>query len=151
MIFRGCCTRSCANISTELDLLCQHRTVTVSARLQSVQVDQHPAALGPPADTARTQNSVRRGDKVPVGLLSASKDSWLQIVLNRVLVPPLLHPASQAAILALLVAALVSGGLGVSRLGEGLQQSSLAPDGHYVRSFDALNIDFNANSGAHPS
>jgi hypothetical protein len=107
---------------------------------------------GTAADTAQAEPTrsppTPSDNKLTVGFLSSSKDSWLQIFLNRVLVPLLLYPVGQVAILSLLVAGLVSGGVGISRLGEGLKLPSLAPDNHYVKSFYTLNDKFSSGSGA---
>ena len=84
-----------------------------------------------------------------MGALSASKDSWLQWLLNKALVPVLLHPVGKAVVLALLVVGIVCGGIGVTRLGEGLKLSELAPDGHYAVAYDNAATVFERNGGAH--
>ena len=89
--------------------------------------------------------------KRAVGLLSASKDSYLQIALNRFVLPGLLHPVGKAVVLLVLAAALAVGFVGSTRLDEGLTFSQLAPDGHYIKAYDALFVGFESQAGAHPA
>ena len=68
----------------------------------------------------------------PVGLVSASKDSFLQAVLNKYMLPGLFHPVGKAFVLLFAVAMAVVGGIGITKLDEGLPLGLLAPDSHYL-------------------
>lgn len=85
----------------------------------------------------------------PVGLMSANKDSGLQAILNKHVLPAILHPAGKVIFLLMAVAMAVLGGVGVTRLREGLPLGSLAPDDHYYRDFDAASSQFDSNSGVY--
>ena len=88
--------------------------------------------------------------KLPVGFLSASKDSYLQIFLNRFLVPPLLHPVSRALVILVFLGIVATGAVGASRLDEGLDLSTLAPNGHYTKDYYQRDNLFLSASGARP-
>ena len=113
----------------------------------------HPDTLLLQAEEHKGEGKRRPDEPQPrakraVGVLSASKDSWLQWLLNKALVPVLLHPVGKTVMLALLVAGVVCGGIGITRLGEGLEDAWLAPDGHYSGAFaDAASV-FERNGGA---
>ena len=83
----------------------------------------------------------------PTGLMSANKDSGLQAVLNKYLLPAIFHPVGKALILLFGVALVVLGGIGFTKLREGLPLGSLAPDDHYFREYDSAAASFQSNSG----
>lgn len=83
----------------------------------------------------------------PVGLMSANKDSGLQSLLNKYLLPAIFHPAGKVIIVLVAVALAVVGGIGITKLREGLPLGSLAPDDHYYRDFDDASASFESNSG----
>ena len=87
-------------------------------------------------------------DTIPVGILSSSKDSYLQKLLNNYVIPALLSTVGKLVIVLLVVALAVLGAIGVTRLDEGLPLGSLAPDGHYFKGFDERNVLFETQSGA---
>jgi hypothetical protein len=101
-------------------------------------------------DTSSTDSDDLAVDLLPhrrVGALSASKDSLLQYFMNRYFLPTLFHPVGAAFILLAMATAIIVGIVGASRLGEGLQISTLAPDGHFLKPFDAVEREFRAYAG----
>jgi hypothetical protein len=82
-------------------------------------------------------------------MLSASKDSWLQIGLAKYWLPFLFQPAVRVLVVALAIGGAVAGGLGATRADEGLNLESLAPDGSYVKTFNPLEVRFQSISGAY--
>lgn len=91
--------------------------------------------------------STPKPKSIPVGILSSSKDSYLQLFLNRFVLPALLNPIGKLVIVLLVVALAVVGGIGVSRLDEGLPLGALAPDGHYYKGFDERIVKLESQSG----
>lgn len=92
------------------------------------------------------ESSAARANR-PGGLMSGSKESFLQAKMNKYLLPALLHPAGKSIMLLFAVAMAVVGGIGITKLREGLPLSSLAPDDHYFRDFDAAVDRIERNSG----
>eukprot|EP00892_Ulva_mutabilis_P004763 jgi/Ulvmu1/2659/UM014_0114.1 len=91
-------------------------------------------------DTVEAQTAARKGDeaargKTPVGFLSSNKDSWLQLFLNKYLFSIVYSAPGKAAIFCIVIAGIVLGAVGITRLDEGLPLSTLAPDGHYLKTF----------------
>jgi hypothetical protein len=84
-----------------------------------------------------------------VGMLSASKDSPLQHLLNRYLVPLVLNRWCRALCLLLVAVGVAVSAYGATHLSEGLQISSIAPDGSFVKPFDALERELRRYAGAH--
>lgn len=84
---------------------------------------------------------------VPVGILSSNKDSYLQLVLNKYMLPAILSPIGKLVIVGLVIATSVLGGIGVSRLDEGLPLGDLAPDDHYFKLFYDRQVLFQSQSG----
>ena len=74
----------------------------------------------------------------PAGLMSASKDSFLQAVLNKYMLPALFHPVRKTFVLLFAVAMAMVGGIGITQLDEGLPLGLLAPDSHYMKDFSAV-------------
>jgi Patched family len=83
----------------------------------------------------------------PVSVISAKKDSGVQAVLDKCILPAIFHPAGKIIILLNVVALAVVGGIGSTRLREGLPLGTLAPDGHYFRDFDDAITEFSQESG----
>jgi Sterol-sensing domain of SREBP cleavage-activation len=84
--------------------------------------------------------------KPRMSLMSASKDSWIQMILARYWLPVLFHPVTRAFVILLAIAGVVAGGVGAANVGEGLKLKDLAPDDSYVKSFDPLDVHFQSRS-----
>jgi hypothetical protein len=93
------------------------------------------------------QDALQEVKKKRSGLLSASKTSYLQICLNKYVVPAMMHPIGKTIVLALLVGGVATGIVGATRLGEGLRLSSLANDNHYAKPFEEMNTEFERQAG----
>jgi hypothetical protein len=85
---------------------------------------------------------------LPIGMLSSNKDSLLQQAINKYILPLMLHPIGKVVIVLLVVAVAVLGGIGVAEVTEGLPTGSLAPDGHYYKTFDTKLDAFRFQTGA---
>ena len=84
--------------------------------------------------------------------MSANKDSGLQSLLNKYLLPAIFHPAGKAIIVLIAVALAVVGrlsdrGIGITERREGLPFGFLAPDDHYFRDFSDAALNFESSSG----
>lgn len=88
--------------------------------------------------------------KRAVGLLSASKDSPLQVFINRYVLPAILSPVGKVMVIALVLIGIVLGAVGASRLREGLDIGTLAPDGHFIKPFDDLDRQLRVFVGPSP-
>jgi hypothetical protein len=93
------------------------------------------------------QDALQEVKKKRSGILSASKTSYLQICLNKYIVPAIMHPIGKTIVLALLLGGVATGIVGTTRLGEGLQLSSLANDNHYAKPFEEMNTEFERQAG----
>ena len=81
------------------------------------------------------------------GLLSASPQAPLRVLIERCILPWLLHPVGSIAVLAILLAAITASAIGAARLGEGYTLADLAPDGHYLQAFDRADAAFRRQAG----
>ena len=128
-----------------------HRELSYCIYLIDVELQAPDETDGSPKATAAGAagaSSARSLDgKLPVGFLSASKDSYLQLLLNRYVVPVLFHPAGKAICTLIVVAMVVLGAIGATRLEQGLNEADLAPDGHYIKTFFTLDSRFETSSG----
>ena len=82
------------------------------------------------------------------GLLSSSPHAPLPRLLERAVLPWLLHPFGRVAVLLILLVAMVASAYGATRLQEGYTIADLAPDGHFVGVFDRADFQFRRQAGA---
>jgi hypothetical protein len=106
--------------------------VLTERRIDAQRYDCLCCLKRPTSETAPPDSAPRK----PVGLMSGNKDTGLQALLDKHLLPALLHPVGRALMLALVVGLSVVGAVGITRLREGLPLGDLAPDDHYYRDFD---------------
>lgn len=96
------------------------------------------------SDVANPESSIAAPK--PSGLMSGNKDSGLQKALNKYLLPGILHPVGKGVILLVFIGLAVVGGVGITKLREGLPLGTLAPDGHYYRDYDDALREFSQES-----
>ena len=56
------------------------------------------------------------GPRKPIGLMSANKDSYLQQLLNRFMLPAIFHPVGKAFAILLVIAIAVVGAVGIGKV-----------------------------------
>ena len=116
------------------------------AQTTSQETDGGSGALQQHAQQGRGRSA--RPFWTQYGLLSSSPHAPLPRLLERAVLPWLLHPFGRVAVLLILLGAMVASAFGATRLQEGYTIADLAPDGHFVGVFDRADFQFRRQAGA---